>query len=264
MVEHTTVMAVRAAFAAVFAMLLAASSGCSPSSNQSAPAADLVGSWSFGEGAGEKAYDTSPYGNTATLNRVGWGTGRVGTALAFDGGNDSIVSVPLAASLRRTAEAITVAAWTYRDAEHNVAVVSHGYPALFFGFHGPRFKWQVTLQSGRQRACYAEEKYVAGLGRWIHIAASYDGWAVRLYADGREICRKWAWGPLAMPETPFTIGGYLDGSGRIVDEMSGRIDEVRIYSRALSAAEIRQLAHTPATAIAGPPPVAVSSPHGEP
>jgi hypothetical protein len=44
-----------------------------------------------------------------------------------------------------------------------------------------------------------------------------------------------------MPEVPFTIGGYLEDSGRIVDEITGRIDDVRIYARALSAAEIRKL-----------------------
>jgi hypothetical protein len=45
-----------------------------------------------------------------------------------------------------------------------------------------------------------------------------------------------------MPETPFTIGAYLDDHGKIVDEMSGLIDDVRIYSRALSAREINSLA----------------------
>ena len=45
-----------------------------------------------------------------------------------------------------------------------------------------------------------------------------------------------------MPNAPFTIGGYLDEDGKIVDEMTGLIDDVRIYSRALSASEIKALA----------------------
>ncbi len=230
---------------ALLAVALAALSACSPPSDRPE---DLVAHWRFDEGSGVIAQDASPNSNTATLRRALWSTGRDGTALAEDGGNDDIVTIPLSASLRGTSEAITISAWTWRDAGHNVAVVSHGYPALFFGFHGPQFKWQIEHQNGRQTACYADWKYVAALGRWIHIAATYDGWLARLYADGKLICWKFAWGPLAMPETPFTIGGYLDNNGHIVDEVTGRIDDVRIYARALSADEIVHLAQAPAAA----------------
>lgn len=48
-----------------------------------------------------------------------------------------------------------------------------------------------------------------------------------------------------MPDVPFTIGAYLDDDQKIVDEISGRIDDVRIYARALSASEIRALAAPP-------------------
>ncbi|MBK6864878.1 MAG: LamG domain-containing protein, partial [Ideonella sp.] len=188
------------------------------------------------------AQDATPNSNTATLTRSRWSAGRAGGALALDGGNDDIVSVPVSASLLRTREAITIAAWTWRDATHNVAIVSHGYPALFFGFHGPLFKWQIEYLGGLHASCYANRKHVAALGRWIHVAATYDGWTARLYADGKQICRTWAVGPLTMPAVPFTIGGYLDDAGRIVDEMAGLIDDVRIYARALTADEILQLA----------------------
>lgn len=242
----------RVAHATLLVALLAASSSCSSPTGQAERPEDLVAHWRFDEGTGVIAQDASQYANTATLSRPLWSPGRDGAALALDGGNDDIVSVPVSASLRRTRGAITIAAWTWRDAVHNVAVVSHGYPALFFGFHGPQFKWHIEYLGGLHAACYADPKHVAALGRWIHIAATYDGLAARLYADGRQICRTWALGPLTMPETPFTIGGYLDSNGRIVDEMTGRIDDVRIYARALSADEILNLAGAPANV---PPPV---------
>jgi hypothetical protein len=86
-------------------------------------------------------------------------------------------------------------------------------------------------------------------GEWSHIAATYNRWVARLYADGVEVCSRWTWGALAMPEVPFTLSGYLDDSGEIVDEITGRLDDVRIYARALSATEIRQVAglEAPAT-----------------
>lgn len=203
---------------------------------------DLVAWWRFDEGVGPIAADASGHGNVATLQNGGWGAGRSGAALAMNGGDDGIVTASLSPSLRATADEITIMAWTYRTAEHNVAVVSHGYPELFFGFHGPQFKWQVHRANGRSTECYADKKYVAGLNRWIHLAATYNGRSAKLYADGVEICSRWAWGSIAMPATPFTISGYLRKDGQIVDEITGRIDDVRIYARALSGEEIRAVA----------------------
>jgi hypothetical protein len=202
----------------------------------------LVAQWQFDEGTGKTAADASGHGNTASIRGGSWAEGHVGQALLMPGGNDGIVTVPLSDSLRTTADQITVMAWTYRTAQHNVAVVSHGYPTLFFGFHGSQFKWEIEHANGRITECYANPKFVAGLDRWIHLAATYNGWIARLYADGVEVCSRWTWGALQMPDTPFTISGYLNDSGQIVDEITGRIDDVRIYNRALSAQQIRDVA----------------------
>ena len=188
------------------------------------------------------ATDSSGHGNSGTILNGEWGVRDDGGALLFDGGEDRVVTVPLSDTLRATATGITVTALAFRTEEHNVALVAHGYPTLFFGFHGSQFKWQVSLDNGRSGSCYADRKYSADLDRWYHIAATYNGWVARLYVDGEEICKDWTWGSIKMPETPFTIGAYLDDHGKIVDEMSGLIDDVRIYSRALSAREINSLA----------------------
>ena len=128
--------------------------------------AGLVGDWTFDEGVGDTAADASGHGNAAVIRHGGWGDGHHGHALRMPGGNDGIVTVPLSESLRSTADQITIMAWTYRTAQHNVAVVSHGYPALFFGFHGAKYKWQFKRANGRIMACYADPKYVAAeIGR---------------------------------------------------------------------------------------------------
>ena len=220
-------------------------SGCSP------PAAthldsdpSLVARWTFDDGAGTRAADASGHDNVATIVNGAWGEGRSGTALLMDGGNDGIATIALSDSLRSPTDEITVMAWTYRTAKHNVAVISHGYPALFFGFHGAQFKWQLEQQNGRRAECYAAPEHEAKLDRWIHLAATYDGWVARLYADGVEVCSRWTWGKIKTPEVPYTISGYLDGSGRIVDEITGRLDDVRIDNRALSEKEIRSIAES--------------------
>ena len=202
----------------------------------------LVGWWKFDETQGLNAADSSGNENPGTIRNGEWGTGTVGGALLLDGSGDSVVTIPVSDMLRATAQGITVAARAFRTAQHNVALVAHGYPTLFFGFHGSQFKWEISLDSGRKAVCYADRKYRADLDRWYHIAATYNGWIARLYVDGEEICNDWTWGSIKMPDVPFTIGAYIDDDGKIVDEMSGRIDDVRIYSRALSEREIRALA----------------------
>lgn len=206
------------------------------------PDPSLVAAWSFDTDSVTVA-DTSGHGNTGILRNASFAPGRIGGALSMDGGNDSIMTIALSDSLRSTAGAITVMGWAWRTADHNVALVAHGYPTLFLGFHGLQFKWLVTTVDDRKARCYADAKYVATPERWFHLAGTWDGRTARLFVDGVEICSDGLWrgGDIGMPEGPFTVSGYLDNSGNIVDEITGRIDEVRIFNRVLEPGEIRAI-----------------------
>jgi hypothetical protein len=78
-------------------------------------------------------------------------------------------------------------------------------------------------------------------GRWIHLAGTYDGKRSRLYQDGREVgsveCEpnKAAW------NGELLVGQYAGGTGPAY-QVKGMIRDVKIYRRAVSAAEI--LAHS--------------------
>src|SRR4029077_17273374 len=70
---------------------------------------------------------------------------------------------------------------------------------------------------------------------WAHLAATYDGATMRLYVNGVQVARRAQTGPIATSTNPLQIGGdSLYGQ-----YFAGRIDEVRIYNRALSVAEIQ-------------------------
>jgi hypothetical protein len=220
----------------------------------------LVAWWRFDEGVGETGQDASGFGHTGFIRNGDWGDGKVGSSLRMDGGNNSIMTVPMSDALRSTADGITVMAWAYRTADHNVAVLAQGYPALFFGFHGSQFKWQIrsqpkalyralrrlpfmrriarTLGYSPAAECYVDPEDGPSVNRWIHLAGTYDGRRARLFVNGSEVCSEPMSGPISMTDGPFTISGYLDETGEIVDEITGDLDELRIYARALSAAEI--------------------------
>jgi hypothetical protein len=75
-------------------------------------------------------------------------------------------------------------------------------------------------------------------GRWYHLAGVLDWTSMRLYIDGILAATGTASGtPLpALPTKPLRIGAGGDGAAE--DPMYGAIDDIRIYPRALSAAEV--------------------------
>jgi hypothetical protein len=71
---------------------------------------------------------------------------------------------------------------------------------------------------------------------WRHIALTYDGTTLRAYVNGG------AYGnpqnvSLASVTSAVQVGAWIFGSGN-ADFLSGTLDEIRVYNRALSAAEV--------------------------
>ncbi|UOY06097.1 DUF1929 domain-containing protein [Muricauda sp. SCSIO 64092] len=222
---------------------------------------DLVLDLSFDEGSGNSIADSSGFGNDATivehdnngnpisLTQNFWTSdGIYGAALEMDGlefESNSIVDIPYSSSLATIEEEVTVMAWVYRDEnEMNSGILSQNYPALFFGFHNSLYKWEFPTTGGSVN-CYSG--YVP-TGRWVHMAATYDGQTGKLFANGVEICSQNTTGSFILETTDptysaFTSSGFYDvrtdlSPSGITDELDGRIDELKVYNRVLSLDEI--------------------------
>jgi hypothetical protein len=76
------------------------------------------------------------------------------------------------------------------------------------------------------------------VGRWVHLAGAFDGAIMRIYVDGRECGSLERPGPVKPNECRLCLGNYAAGHAAYFD---GWLDEVRIYGRALAAAEVRAL-----------------------
>jgi hypothetical protein len=74
------------------------------------------------------------------------------------------------------------------------------------------------------------------IGRWTHVALTYDGVQERLYVNGKAVSRHPAGGQLAASASPLWIGGNHPWGSHF----DGLIDDVRIYARALSGAEVQR------------------------
>jgi hypothetical protein len=101
-------------------------------------------------------------------------------------------------------------------------------------------------------------------GAWHLVTGTYDGVAVRLYVDARQVgAGTPATGPIVygLPNNSFAIGnaaGNLGTPRQCPEDHSfrGDIDEVRVFDRALSAVEIASLMAPPNVGSDPPPPPA--------
>ena len=80
--------------------------------------------------------------------------------------------------------------------------------------------------------------------RWVHLAALFDGARLRLLFDGAEVASCPATGAFAPDTTSVTVGGGQFGPSQFsVDRrLRAFLDEVLVYSRPLTDAEVTALA----------------------
>ena len=197
----------------------------------------LVASFGFNEGSGATVLDTSGRSNNGTITNATWtAAGKFGAALSFNG-TSSWVTVPDASTLDLT-NGMTLEAWVkptalsgWRTALLKEAAGSLSY-ALYAHASAPNPA--VTVQiAGYDRSAVGTSPLP--LNTWTHLAATYDGAQLRLYVNGVQAGSRAQTGNMLISTAPLRVGGNAVWT----EFFAGLIDEVRVYNRALSAAEIQ-------------------------
>lgn len=210
----------------------------------SAAAQGPVAEWHFNEGSGTTVANAVAGGlHGGGLNGAAWtAEGRYGAALTFDGVNDW-VTVADHPALDLTTNA-TLMAWVYPTALSNWrTVVMKEFPgeASYYLSSAPG---DVANGGGRIGGVYYN---ISGgvqlpLNAWTHLAMTYDGANIRVYRNGALVATRAQTGSFDQSNSPLRFGGNATWSSEF---WQGRIDEVRLYNRALSAAEIATDRDTP-------------------
>ena len=207
--------------------------------------AHLVGHWPFDEGRGKSVRDVSGRGNHGTMKTLRWTTGRLGGALEFDGTDE--VKVPYSSVFVPGTSDFSASLWLRSDSREGRGVLSL-HPG---GYHGGKNCWTMGVRGERGtisagvndtvNGCRADGRTAVLDGAWHHVALVRKGGEVLLYVDGRLDGSGRAAAPADIREhNPLRIGNrpHVRDSFFV-----GTMDDVRLYSCALSLSQVRSLAN---------------------
>nr|WP_082535520.1 LamG-like jellyroll fold domain-containing protein [Nonomuraea pusilla] len=225
------------------------------------PVPGLVAAYGMNEGSGTSVADSSGQNNPGTGSSTAWANGKYGKALSFDG-SSSMVTVAHAASLRLTT-GMTLSAWVNPTTVTGTAwrsvvtkeLSSNGASYALYAANGGTVP-SGWVQTDPDTSATADGLSPLPVNSWSHLALTYDGAALRLFVNGQQINQTSLGGSLYDDGNPLRIGGNVAWN----EYFSGLIDEVRIYNRAQTAAEIQTDMTTPIGQAAPPDTQAPTAP----
>jgi len=213
--------------------------GSSQAQNTGSLTKGLVGYWSFDE----STHGTTSVADLSGNNNRGFmingpqkAIGKIGQGLSFDVVDDLITMGDV---LDFTTANLSFSAWFYPqsgghafpriiDKDNNL---DNGYYFVYDKTNGAlMFKTAGTTNMSSNNSVITQNA-------WNHVVVTYDGANVRFYVNGV------AQGAPAYTTLPvntvnaFVVGNIADSSR----PLDGKLDDVRIYNRALSASEIQRL-----------------------
>jgi hypothetical protein len=221
----------------------------------------LVAAFGFDEAGGTNAADSSVVGLPGTIRQATHVPGVFGSALSFDGVNDWVTLNDTANSAIDLTNGMTIEAWVRPTSMSgwetvvmkergatgsgllSYALYAHdGAPASPVGFTGPAAYLRMNpVLSTTDQAVRDAAHTPLTLNVWTHLATTYDGASMRFYVNGVLVATQPLTGTIAAGNQPLRIGGN-NVSGEF---FNGLIDEVRIYNRARTPAQIAADLNTP-------------------
>jgi hypothetical protein len=204
--------------------------------NGGVSSSDLRAAYGLDEGSGAAAIDSSGNNRTASVVGATWTpNGRFGAGMSFGGAAGELDLPPLGTFYKT---GFTYEAWVLKQS----AKVDVGVVGSWVGGQGGGAMIWVDHITGHYRLTFGDtfgnflDSGVApAVGRWQHVAATYDGNTARIFIDGVQAATSTFTGNAGNSNT-WRVGAYGSPAGGFFD---GLVDNVRIYDRPLSAGEIQ-------------------------
>jgi len=104
-------------------------------------------------------------------------------------------------------------------------------------FHNSNVLYIITTNGSTSTTTNAGS-ITSYLNKWTHVVITANGTEVKAYLDG-ALFNTHTGTAITAGAHPFVIGAYTDGSSK--QNVNGRMDQVRIFNKAISAAEVTTL-----------------------
>jgi hypothetical protein len=205
-----------------------------------------MAAYSLDDAAGTLVRDSSINVNNGTTFGTTWSTtGHTLGALAFTPNN--YVQVQNSAALDVAGRGLTIEMWANITSGSSVDYVLINKPWAASGQPYPYYQYGIEYDANGARTLDFLFGDTAGqsigpfsmlpqTGTWTHIAFTYDGTNVKGYLDGVLKVTGAATTDIQARGNPLRLG--VDGSFQ--QGFNGKLDDVRIYNRALTQTEIQQ------------------------
>lgn len=205
------------------------------------------------------AHDASGNANHGTLIGTTPAPDRFGNSRSsrqFNGVTDYI-NVPSSPSLK-FGHQLTVSAWVFPDLLRP-SQAAGGMPihVVVKGYDGPDIMdWGFSINGDQERPMlsvngwtYWDSASIVRARVWQHVVFTFDGLSMRTYLNAQQSGQHAVSGSFRVGDGPVRIGAYAPVAASTWGFFPGRLDDVRVYSRALSPQEIASLYRSEAPAL---------------
>jgi hypothetical protein len=199
----------------------------------------LVMYLSFDEGAGDTAKDYSGNGNSGKITKAKWANGKFGKALEFDG--SASVEVASSDSLEAMKTEITVLAWINPTLTGSAwqGVVTKGADGV------EHFELLINTDAHIHTAWMFKQGRVVGdragkiltAGKWSYLAVTFKPKEWIFYHNGELVENNKGADSELLPDGKPVVIGDEKGMSRF---FTGIIDEVAIFNKAISEADVNE------------------------
>ena len=195
---------------------------------------------------------THAFTDVGTVN-VAFSAGKYGQSIEFTG-TQALVNQTLTAAITANGDyPYTIAWWEYRannpQSNYSTSIEmgqTHYYRAVNSSscgstIYGSRFEF--GLKDNTVFKCLTLQQQLAISNAWVHHAIVYSGVSVKYYIDGVAsfgILYPTSTNAIYFDTNKTFLGSGSNGSGVLstIKNMTGKIDELYVYNRTLSASEI--------------------------
>jgi hypothetical protein len=206
----------------------------------------LVGHWALNEGSGSLAFDSSRYGNLGTWQGTAGGTsgyysaGKVGQWAGNFNDSNNYITIPNSNSLE-VSGAISLAAWVYPKAfgTYQTIIIKGTYLIRDYSLYLPTLTSSISLALGggsNPGSLTISTSWV--VDAWNHLVVTVNGTQIIIYLNGVAVNTTASTVVATTSTNPTYIGEDANDSAYY---MNGYLNDVRVYNRALSAAEVQIL-----------------------